>query len=129
MHPSRNCLHEDESGILLMPFLLVVTTWGRSVLVYSLLAISAGLLVFTATAIAFFVKAKGSVLTAFIIAAINTVIHFVGTAMAAPVRLSIKNTPALRSRVELNQFRLLRTKTFVLSKFLNCLTFINFGEI
>ena len=52
---------------------------GRGILVYSLLVIFAGLLVFAA-GYCIFERTRGSLLMAFIIASITTVIHFIGTA-------------------------------------------------
>jgi len=65
---------------------------GNGIIVYSSLAISAALFVFTATLIGFLQKIKGNVLLLLVIASITTIIHFIGTAKAAPVMLSIKNT-------------------------------------
>jgi hypothetical protein len=66
---------------------------GNGMIVYSALAISAGLSVFAATIIAALEKVSGNLLLTFIVASITTVIHFIGTAKAAPEILSIKNTP------------------------------------
>ena len=66
---------------------------GNGITVYPSLAIGAALLVFTATLIGFLQKSEGNVLLLLVIASITTIIHFIGTAKAAPVMLSIKNTP------------------------------------
>lgn len=65
---------------------------GNGVIVYSVLAIIAGLLVFAAAIIATLEKANGNLLLTLIVASITTIIHFIGTAKAVPVMLSIKNT-------------------------------------
>jgi hypothetical protein len=66
---------------------------GNGIIVYSALAISAGLFVIAATIIALLEKINNNLLLQLIIASITTVIHFIGTVKAAPVMLSIKNTP------------------------------------
>jgi len=65
---------------------------GRGVIVYSALAITAGLLVIASTIIALIQKMTDDLLLLLIITSITTIIHFIGTAKAAPVMLSIKNT-------------------------------------
>jgi hypothetical protein len=66
---------------------------GRGVIVYSTLAITAGLFVISSTIVALLQHITGDLLLLLIAASITTIIHFVGTAKAAPVMLSIKNTP------------------------------------
>ena len=66
---------------------------GNGIIVYPVLAISAGIFVFAATIIAALEKVNGNLLLTFIVASITTIIHFIGTAKAAPVMLSIKNSP------------------------------------
>ena len=65
---------------------------GRGVIVYSMLAIAAGLFVISSTIIALIQQVKGDLVLLLIITSITTIIHFIGTAKAAPVMLSIKNT-------------------------------------
>jgi hypothetical protein len=66
---------------------------GNGIIVYSSLAILAALLAFIATLTAFLQNAKSKLLLLLIIASVTTIVHFLGTAKAAPVMLSIRNTP------------------------------------
>jgi hypothetical protein len=66
---------------------------GNGIIVYSSLAILAALLVFVATLTAFLQNVKSKLLLLLIIASVTTIIHFLGTVKAAPIMLSIKNTP------------------------------------
>ncbi|HEY1872331.1 MAG TPA: hypothetical protein VGG71_14810 [Chitinophagaceae bacterium] len=66
---------------------------GNGIIVYSSLAVLAALLVFIATLTAFLQDKKSSLLLLLIGASFTTIIHFLGTAKAAPIMLSIKNTP------------------------------------
>jgi hypothetical protein len=65
---------------------------GNGIIVYSSLAILAALLVFIATLAGYLQNIKSNGLLLLFIASITTIIHFLGTAKAAPVMLSIKNT-------------------------------------
>jgi hypothetical protein len=66
---------------------------GRGVIVYSALAVAAGLFVISSTIVASLQPISGDLSLLLIIASITTIIHFIGTAKAAPVMLSIKKTP------------------------------------
>jgi hypothetical protein len=66
---------------------------GNGIIVYSSLAIGAALFAFGAILAGFLQKINGGILLPLVIASITTIIHFLGTFKAAPVMLSIKNTP------------------------------------
>ena len=66
---------------------------GNGRVVYPVWAISAALLVFLATAFAFLEKRPSTLLIPLVIAALLSLIHFFFTSRAAPVMLSLRNTP------------------------------------
>jgi hypothetical protein len=66
---------------------------GNGLVVYPVWAISAALLVFLATLLAYLERQPAALLLPLSIAALTSVIHFFFTSRAAPVMLSLKNTP------------------------------------
>jgi len=66
---------------------------GNGIIVYPIVAISGALLVFTTTIISFIVKQPPVALYSLYIASFGTILAFITTAKAAPIMLSLKNTP------------------------------------
>jgi hypothetical protein len=76
---------------------------GNGLVFYPAIAISAALLVFIATIVSFLDNAPSAPLAA---ASVTSVLHFLATAKAAPIMLSLKNTPDDEARLKdkLDQF-------------------------
>lgn len=66
---------------------------GNGLYVYPPLAIVSALLVFLATIITFFSRHSNPFFFLLVITSATSILHFIGTAKAAPVMLSIKNAP------------------------------------
>src|SRR5260221_11692357 len=77
---------------------------GNGKIVYPIWAISAALLVFAATLVAYIGKQPTEQLTPLTVASLTSILHFVMTFKAAPIMLSLKNTPdneaILKSRLD-----------------------------
>jgi hypothetical protein len=66
---------------------------GNGIIIYPIVAISGALLIFAVTIISFIAKQPPSILCSLYVASFSTILAFITTAKAAPIMLSIKNTP------------------------------------
>jgi hypothetical protein len=66
---------------------------GNGLVVYPVWAISAALLVFLATGLAYLEQQPAALLLPLSMASLTSIIHFFFTSRAAPLMLSLKNTP------------------------------------
>jgi hypothetical protein len=67
---------------------------GNGIIIYPIVAISGALLVFVITIISFIAKQPPVALYPLYVASFSTILAFITTAKAAPIMLSLKNTPS-----------------------------------